>query len=511
MYSDVSGPCRRLLRRGLRFRELLEDDLGSGYYAEAIGCERDWLDERLALRAKGEGSREQYLDDGRWLRVQDRRSADGGTVSICVDVTDIKHGEDSFKLMFDHNPVPMWLWEGGRHLRVVDLNAAALAHLGYQRSDIAKLSVFDLLSDEERPALNAMVASGMVRPYDGKRIWRPRRADGTLLFAIPYIHILPRDGRHLFVGAIVDVTDRMQAENELRRSAEELAKARDRADAANRAKSEFLAAMSHELRTPLNAILGFSDILKSETFGPVGNPRYRDFADSIHESGGHLLGLINDVLDLSRLDSGRLELNRVPVDLRELAEECAQAVAVQAESDGVRVTCLVEETLLFADYRRLRQMLLNLLSNAVKFTPRGGDVVLSATQGARELRIAVSDTGIGMATQDIPKALERFGQVDASLSRKYAGTGLGLPLTKALAELHGATLSIDSAPGAGTTVTIAFPRRRGADDGGARAGLRLQASSSASSLGPMRIAAREKFSSIGTTRRTTCSAPSFGV
>src|SRR6185312_10945420 len=214
---------------------------------------------------------------------------------------------------------------------------------------------------------------------------------------------------------------------------------------------------SHELRTPLNAILGFSDILQSESFGPVGNPRYREYAQSIHASGAHLLGLINDILDLSRLDSGHLELVREPVDLAALAEDCIQDVSALAEREGIALACEVEPVLVIADCRRLKQMLLNLMSNAVKFTPSGGRVTLAARLDGGGFSIAVSDTGIGMATEHIPKALERFGQVDSSLSRKYEGTGLGLPLTKALAELHGATLAIESEPNAGTTVTIRFP------------------------------------------------------
>jgi len=457
VYCDISGSCRELLRRGVRFRELLEEDLRNAYYEDAKDRENDWLDERMALRARGEGSHEQRLADGRWLRVQDRRTADGGTVSICADVTDVKHGEDSFKLMFDNNPVPMWLWEGSKELTVLDLNRAALEHLGYRREDIQRLSVFDLLSDEERPALNAMIASGVVRPYDGERIWRPRRADGTLRFAIPYIHILPRDGKHLFVGAIVDVTDRINAERELRRNADELSTALERAGAASKAKSEFLAAMSHELRTPLNAIMGFSDILQTESFGPVGNARYKEYAHSIHSSGGHLLGLINDILDLARLDSGQLALDRRPVELGSLVDECVDAVALVARKQEVVLRREIEDVLLFADGRRLRQMLLNLLSNAIKFTPKGGEVSICAALSADGFEIVVRDTGIGMEAEHIPKALERFGQVDSSLSRRYEGTGLGLPLTKALAELHGGTLSIASRPGAGTAVTVRFP------------------------------------------------------
>ena len=457
-YKDVSGGGGKLLRRGVRFRELLEEDLRTGHYAEAEGREAAWLDSRLALRAKGEGSREQDLSDGRWLRVQDRRTPDGETVSICADVTDVRRGEDSFKLMFDNNPVPMWLWEGSKSLRVLDLNKAALEHLGYDRDDIARLTVFDILSDEERPALNAMISSGVVRPYDGERIWRPRRKDGTMRYAVPYIHILPIQGAGpRFVGAIVDVTERVMAERDLRQNADALTAALDRAESANRAKSAFLAAMSHELRTPLNAIIGFSDIVQQQMFGPVGNPRYLDYIRSIHSSGGHLLGLINDILDLSRLDSGQLELHLEPVDLQAVVDDCLNSLALQAEKETIVLSSDIAPVFLEADPRRLRQMLLNLLSNAVKFTPEGGAVRIAAAHGADGFAIAVRDTGIGMAQDAIPKALERFGQIDSSLARKYEGTGLGLPLTREMAELHGATLSIDSAPGAGTTVTILFP------------------------------------------------------
>ena len=242
-YEDISGACLKILRRGVPFRRMLEEDLRGNHYAEATGREQEWLDERMALRARGEGSRIQDLHNGHWLRVQDRRTEDGGTVSICVDITDVRRADDSFKLMFDNNPVPMWQWEGSSSLRIIALNKAALDHLGYAPDDISGLTVFDLLSDEERPALKAMISSGVVRPYDGERMWRPRRKDGELRFAIPYIHILPRNGKVSFVGAIVDVTDRVLAEKALRDNAEELSKALTRAEAASRAKSEFLAAM----------------------------------------------------------------------------------------------------------------------------------------------------------------------------------------------------------------------------------------------------------------------------
>ena len=241
----------------------------------------------------------------------------------------------------------------------------------------------------------------------------------------------------------------------------ELVKAKDAAEAANRAKSAFLANMSHELRTPLNAILGFSEIIKSGHFGPASE-RYSAYAGDIYNSGKHLLSLINDILNLSKLEAGQLALDEQEVDIRAVIAESVRFIEACSRKAGVRVIVHVENgiPLLWADERRLQQVLINLLSNAVKFTPRGGQVCISALDSVAGVTIAVSDTGIGIAPEDIPKVLAPFGQVASALSRNHEGTGLGLTLAKQLAELHGGTLAIEIAPGAGTTVTIVLPPDR---------------------------------------------------
>jgi signal transduction histidine kinase len=192
--------------------------------------------------------------------------------------------------------------------------------------------------------------------------------------------------------------------------------------------------------------------------GPVGTPRYRDYAGSIHHSGIHLLDIINDILDISNLDNGRLELELEPVALESLIDECAQFIAFQAEKSELRVHTRLDvgPCLLQADRKRLRQIVLNLLSNAMKFSRAGDEICISTLRRDGAIALAVSDTGIGMEADAIPKALERFGQIDSALSRKYEGAGLGLPITKQLVELHGWTLSIESKVGVGTTVTILF-------------------------------------------------------
>ena len=279
-----------------------------------------------------------------------------------------------------------------------------------------------------------------------------------------------------FVTTYIDVTEARQREfdledtrQRLERQARELTEARVEAerarvaaDAANRAKSLFLANMSHELRTPLNAILGFSEITREAMMGPL-DARYRDYAREIHASGQYLLRLINDVLDTSKIEVDRMALHEEAVDIADLVTECLRLLRERAEERGLSFGAELSAGLptVRADRLRIKQIVLNLLSNAIKFTPEGGRVGVSATlppDGG--LALAISDSGIGMRAEDIPLALEPFRQIENPLTRHYEGTGLGLPLAKALAELHGGSLTIASTPGEGTVVTVWLPARR---------------------------------------------------
>ena len=260
----------------------------------------------------------------------------------------------------------------------------------------------------------------------------------------------------LLVVEARDITERVEA-------AERLAAARDQAEAANRAKSAFLATMSHELRTPLNAIIGFSEIMLHELFGPLGSPRYHDYARHVQGSGRHLLDLINDVLDMSKLEAGRYTLDESWLAPAAAIDDCRALSVVPAESGGVALTadCAPGLPDLLADERALRQVLLNLLSNAVKFTPRGGRVAVTAgVDTAGGLAIAVRDTGIGIPADALARIMEPFQQADSSIPGRFGGTGLGLSICRDLIALHDGSLSIDSEPGRGTTVTIRFPAAR---------------------------------------------------
>jgi signal transduction histidine kinase len=244
-----------------------------------------------------------------------------------------------------------------------------------------------------------------------------------------------------------------------------LREAKEKAEAADTAKTHFLTNMSHELRTPLNAIIGFSEMISQEMLGPVGKPQYKGYAGDIVSSGRHLLAIINDILDIAKSQAGTLHIDPKTVAVATLFEECAAIVGHGCTK--ARLTFDLEappaELAIHADPVKSRQILLNLLSNATKFTPAGGTVALRAkATGAEFVDIVVTDTGIGMRPEDIPVALAPFGQIDSRLARKYEGTGLGLPLTKILTELHGGELVITSQPERGTTVRVRMPRRASA-------------------------------------------------
>jgi signal transduction histidine kinase len=246
------------------------------------------------------------------------------------------------------------------------------------------------------------------------------------------------------------------------RMADTLRKARDAADEANRAKTRFLANLSHELRTPLNAIIGFSDVMKSEMFGPIGQAKYKQYVSDINRSGSHLLQLINDILDVAKIEVGAQPLNESVIDLAGSLKQCGQLMEAQARGAGVSLAVEASARLpaVRADATRFRQVVLNVLSNAIKFTPAGGKIWLGASiESGGRLLVQVRDTGIGMNQEDVPRAMLPFVQLDHA-PRGDPGTGLGLALVKTLVEAHGGAIDIKSELGKGTTVSIYLPQER---------------------------------------------------
>ncbi|WP_340118893.1 PAS domain-containing sensor histidine kinase [Pelagibius sp. 7325] len=342
--------------------------------------------------------------------------------------------------------------------RVTFANPAAARLLGRGLEEMIGGDVEDFLrplqegGGEELP-IAATLTDGRARQVEKTVI---RGADGAPLPV--RLAVTPVERRLSSLRAVVvfdDITSQIAAQRSLRRAAEE-------AEAANRSKSNFLAHMSHELRTPLNAIIGFSEVMAEETLGTLNHPQYHEYARHIHVSGQHLLSLINDLLDLSKIEAGKLELWEEEVDCGSLVQRCRVFIEDAAQNKGLALTLRVAEGLpsLRCDARKLKQVLVNLLSNAVKFTPAGGRVLLEAeSDGAAGIVVRVSDTGIGIAPENIVKVMSPFGQVHEALNRDTQGTGLGLPLSRALVELHGGRLTLESELGKGTTARVELPGR----------------------------------------------------
>lgn len=337
-------------------------------------------------------------------------------------------------------------------------NRCACEALGYDCAELLSRTIFDI-----DPAFSL---------DRWRRHWQDLREAGSLRFESSHRH---RDGRESAVEVCAsyipsgarayaccfarDITAWRRAESELR-TAREMVRL---ANSANDAKSMFLANVSHELRTPLTSIIGFSEILLNERMGPLGAPAYHEYAESIRDSGNDLLGLINDILDISKIEAGRMELHEDEEELTHIVGACLRLVGQRARDAGLEIVNLVPEDLprLFADVRSLKQVLLNLLSNAIKFTPEGGSITLSAGLGARgELWLSVQDTGIGIAVQHQTLVFEPFEQVENVASRRYRGTGLGLPIAKKLVQLHGGDMILESALAEGTKVTMILPDDR---------------------------------------------------
>ena len=364
------------------------------------------------------------------------------------------------KELFDQIPQPIAYFDADNRLGACNLSFRDAFPVVIE-SEFLKRASIGPASNQSNVSYGALARFGHVEPSQTGNL--PATLSTARGDFQPHMHKFP-DGGTLLV--LRDVSDQQRKEEEYQRQIAvlkaELAEAQHaRQDAVEtaRIRKDFLTATSHELRTPLNAMLGFSEILSGEMFGPMQNERYLEYAKIIHQSGVHVLSLINDPLDLSKLDAGKLELCVEPVQILKVIIDCVRSVEPQATRDQVGISIQVYDGIdqLCVDSKRLHQMLLNLLSNALKFTPSGGEITIEVFRRGADVAISVSDTGIGIRAEDIPKVLEPFGQVESLMSQKHKGTGLGLPLTKELAELHGGSLTMESNVDAGTTVTITLP------------------------------------------------------
>lgn len=431
--------------------------------------------------------------DGHWVwmraraEVSDRESPEVHLVGIAVDVTEQQRlamqsetADIRLRAAVENVPESFVLWDADQ--RLVMCNTIYLDHMGLTHTDVVPgASRTEVEQRMTAFAFERRLASPM--NSRDNRTFERRLADGRWL----QVNELPtKDGGMVSIGT--DITQLKQHEEKLvdserrlmatihdlslaRKSEEERThelvelnrkymKETERAEAANKAKSEFLANMSHELRTPLNAIIGFSELMQSALFGPLGSDRYEEYVRDIHSSGGYLLGVINDILDMSKIEAGRMSLDLESIDLCPLISETVRVISLQAKEKNIDVKLSIPENMsVTADRRATKQILINLLSNAVKFTREGGNIQVRARKTSNALLLTIEDSGCGIPKKALKKLGRPFEQVQNQFSKNHTGSGLGLAISRSLAELHGGKLKIRSNEGVGTIVSVRIPIR----------------------------------------------------
>jgi signal transduction histidine kinase/integral membrane sensor domain MASE1 len=503
-----------LMVPGARFEDILRGSVARGQHPDAAGRENEWVRARLQRHLNPGDPIEQDRGNGQWLLICERRTSEGGIVGTFTDISRLKAQEaaliaseqrmrvaesraraaearlrDAIESMNEgltaYDAQGRLVLSNQRMKEIYptldDLLAPGVRYEDFLREGVAR-GVFDTSGTTGE----AFVAEHMALPADQRKdieldladgrwllVSRRRTADGgsvhvrTDITRLKHHEQALRESEERLRGMLRELEEsHAQLERQsfqLSRLANQAAEQQQVAENASVAKSQFLANISHELRTPLNAILGFSEIMKSEMFGPLGSPQYRGYAADIHDSGSHLLTVINDILDLSKIEAGKFELHEEECDTARLARDAVRFVAERAAAAGVALQQRLPATLppVRADGRLIKQILLNLLSNAIKFTSSGGLVTVAAEIDRNgDLALSIADTGIGIAADQLERVLQPFTQVENTLTRTHAGTGLGLPLCKSLAELHGGRLALESTVGSGTVVTIVLPKGR---------------------------------------------------
>ena len=402
--------------------------------------------------------------DGQWLWVLDRgkvieRDEQGHPVRMVgadLDITKRKNAEETLRKLsraVDQSPSAIFITDTDGVIEYI--NAKFTDMTGYRATDAIGGTPRLLKSNDTSSEVIEELWSTIKSGHEWRGEIQDQRKDGSHFWAYETIAPVKDESGKIthFVATHEDISKRKDAELAAQ-------KAHREADLANRAKSELMANMSHELRTPLNAIIGFSDTIRDEVFGPVGHDKYREYVDDISSSGALLLDLISDILDVSAIEVGKLELNEEDIDVRALVSDTVRLLQHRADEGGVTLDVDVADgvPLLYVDARRMKQILLNLLSNAVKFTPQNGSVSLEvASDQDGQFVFVLTDTGIGMSKVDLEKAMTPFGQVSRNSDLHQEGTGLGLPLCKGLVELHGGTLTITSVKDQGTRAVVRMP------------------------------------------------------
>ena len=452
-FERLHANCKDTLQSGISFRDFFKACTETGTYIDVSGKDTS---------SSASGLNQSYTvrgQDDTWILASDSPMGDGGTACVRIDITENKRAEAEMRKLsraVEQSPASVI---------ITDLNGD-IVYVNPKFCETTGYAAEEALG--KKPSL---VKSGERTEEDYQELWdtisagnewhgefHNKRKDGSLFWE--YASISPiknENGQNThYLGIKEDITEQ-------KKNLAELVKAKETAEFANHAKTQFLANMSHELRTPLNAIIGFSEILKEQMFGPLGNDQYHDYSLNIFDSGQHLLNVINDILDVSRIEIGTIEIIDAPVDMKALCRSCIEIAQELAEYDKVTLQVNISDGLdqVTGDEIRIKQIIINLLNNAIKFTPAGGRVELNAFINDRnEYTIQVIDTGIGISKDQHSKILEPFEQVGDIFSRDHEGSGMGLFLVKSFIQLHGGTFDIESELGKGSTFTFSLPSSR---------------------------------------------------
>jgi two-component system cell cycle sensor histidine kinase PleC len=481
----LSGTTAKLLGLGDGGHATAEEVLArispehQGRVREALEAARDYGAFDVSFAVPGRAGREGWID-ARGQGVDPGQDGYARIIGVALDVTDeraaqarAQAAEERLRDAIESVSEAFVLWDRTGRLMLCNNNFGTFFNLppralkpGATRGAVERLMQLAVRQELRSPAVKGVREAEL---HDGRWLQISERGTaegGVVITAVDVTALKAQEEvRRRNEEALQAAVDELRvSQDQLAELARKYEAEKIRAEGANRAKSEFLANMSHELRTPLNAINGFSEIMVGELFGPLGDRRYGEYAQDILNSGQHLLALINDILDMAKIEAGKLTLNFEPLQLAEVVEDCVRLMRNRTDAAGLELRVrLPELPEVEADYRALKQVVLNLLSNAAKFTPRGGRIEVS---GAAEpgpdgghVRISVSDTGIGIAPHDLERLARPFEQIESQLSKTQQGSGLGLALTKSLVELHGGALTLQSEPGEGTTASFVLPVR----------------------------------------------------
>jgi len=464
-YRELFEDIEDSLVPGASFETLLRMQVERGSVASAIGQEEKWIQDRLHEHRNPGGPLEQECENGQVYRLSETKTKEGGIVSIRTDITSIREREkalqDSRKKLEEAQSVAhIGNWSYDSESRVFEWSDEIYRILGYEPGSVeAKLSNYINKvhpADLDRIRSIVVEAKKQRKGYELEYRILPN-PDETI-----YVRELGRLDYDIF-GRAIGVIGTMQDITAQHRIEMELKQAKVRAEEGTRSKSLFLANMSHELRTPLNAVIGFSEVLAKEIFGPLENAKYREYADNIQSSGRHLLSLIDDLLDYSRLESGTVDLQESEFNLFDLAQSTRTMLAAKVLEKSTRFSISKDlDFQITADERKMKQVFINLVNNAIKFTPECGEVGLNvATHADDHISIFVEDNGVGICEEEIEDVMRPFGRTQHSITKSIEGTGLGLPLARSIIELHGGELKIAGNNNkAGTIVEIRLPKSR---------------------------------------------------